>query len=87
MKGKTLATVDYLVHRTDLPFSSGVMSCSLPPKFKIPQMEALNGTKDPLDLLETYKTLMHLQAIPGEIMCKAFPTTLKSSIQIWLKKI
>ena len=40
-------------------------------------MENYDGNKDPLDLLESFKTLMHLQGILDEIMCRAFPTTLK----------
>jgi len=35
-----------------------------------------NGSQDPLDHLESFKTLMHLQGVSDEIMCKAFPTTL-----------
>ena len=27
--------------------------------------------------LESFKTLMHLQGVADEIMCRAFPTTLK----------
>lgn len=40
-------------------------------------MEVFEGTKDPLDHLEIYKTFMNLQALLDEIMCKTFPFTLK----------
>ena len=46
------------------------------------QIESYDGVKDPLDHLETFKTLMHLQGVPDEIMCRAFPTTLKGATRI-----
>jgi len=30
---------------------------------------------------------MHLQGVPDEIMCGAFPTTLKAPARVWLRKI
>ena len=30
---------------------------------------------------------MHLQGIPDEIMCKAFPTTLKGPTKVWFGKL
>ena len=50
-------------------------------------MEAYDETKDPLDHLESFKTLMHLQGVPNEIMCRAFPTTLKGPARVWFSKI
>ena len=76
-KGRVSSDLDDLVNRTDSPFTIPVNSCPLPQKFRMPQIESYNGVKDPLDHLETFKTLMHLQGIPDEIMCKAFPITLK----------
>ncbi|XP_030923137.1 uncharacterized protein LOC115950023 [Quercus lobata] len=45
------------------------------------RVESYNGFKDPLDHLESFKTLMHLQGMANEIMCRAFPTTLKGLVQ------
>ena len=50
-------------------------------------MENYDGSKDPLDHLEFFKTLMHLQGIPDEIVCRTFPTTLKGSARIWFSKL
>lgn len=46
-------------------------------------MEIFDGDKDILNHLEAYKTHMNLQATPDEIMCQAFPTTIKGSPLVW----
>ena len=40
-----------------------------------------------MDHLESFKTLMHLQGIPEEIMCRVFPTTLKGPTKVWFSKL
>ena len=77
LKGRVSSDLDDLVNKTDLPFTIPVNSCPLPQKFRMPQIESYDGINDPLDHLKTFKTLMHFQGIPDEIMCRAFPTTLK----------
>ena len=69
--------IEDLVHRTDLPFTASINGHPLPPKFKMPSLDSYDGTRDPFDHISTFKTIMHLQGFPDEIMCKAFPTTLK----------
>ncbi|XP_058223097.1 uncharacterized protein LOC131332815 [Rhododendron vialii] len=87
IKAQTPAMVEELVQNTDSPFTSKVMGLPLPKKFKMPQLETFNGSTDPLDHLETYKSLMHLQAVPDEVMCRAFPVTLKGSARAWFNKL
>ena len=77
LRGRVSSDLGDLVHRTDLPFTASVTSFPFPPKFRMPYLETYNGSKDPLDHLESFKTLMHLQGVVDEIMCMAFPTTLK----------
>ena len=60
LKGRVSTGLDDLVNRTDSPFTTSVNSFPLPPKFQMPQIESYDGVKDPLDHLETFKTLMHL---------------------------
>ena len=60
LKGRVSSDLDDLVNRTDSPFTIPVNSCPLPQKFRMPQVESYDGVKDPLDHLETFKTLMHL---------------------------
>ncbi|XP_058185743.1 uncharacterized protein LOC131302968 [Rhododendron vialii] len=79
--------VEELVQNTDSPFTPEVMELLLPRKFKMPQLETFNGSADPLDHLETYKSLMHLQVVPDEMMCQAFQVALKGSARAWFNKL
>ena len=59
LKGRVSNDLDKLVHQIDLPFTAPVTSFPFTAKFCMPQIEAWDGSKDPLDLLESFKTLMH----------------------------
>ena len=69
--------IEDLVHQTDSFFTASINGHPLPPKFKMPSLDSYDGTRDPFDHIVTFKTTMHLQGVPDEIMCRAFPTTLK----------
>ena len=60
LKGRLSSNLDNLVHRTNLPFTTSINSFPLPQKFHMPQIKSYDGVKDPLDHIETFKTLMHL---------------------------
>ena len=60
LKGRVSSDLDDLVNKTDSPFTIPINSCPLPQKFQMPQIESYDGLKNPLDHLETFKTLMHL---------------------------
>ena len=68
-KGGVSSDLDELVHWTDSPFTPLVTSFPFPLKFRMPQVETYDGSKDPLDHLESFKTLVHLQGVVDEIMC------------------
>ena len=87
LKGRVSSNLDDLVHRTDLPFTASINSFPLPLKFRMPQVENYDGNKDPLDHLESFKALMHLQGVPDENMCRAFPTMLKGPARIWFSRL
>ena len=61
LKGRVSRDLDDLVNQTGSPFTAPVNSFPLPHKFRMPQIESYDEVKDPLDHLETFKTLMHLQ--------------------------
>ena len=58
-----------------------------PVKFRMPQIEAYDGSKDLLDHLESFKTLINLEGVPDEIICRSFPTTLKGLVRIWFSRL
>ncbi|XP_065619665.1 uncharacterized protein LOC136068131 [Quercus suber] len=73
LKGRVSSNLNDLVNRTDSPFTAPI--------------ESYDKVKDPLDHLETFKTLMHLQGVADEIICRAFPTTLKGPTRIWFNRL
>ena len=79
--------VEDLVHQTDSPFIASINNHPLPSKFKMPSLDSYDGTRDPCDHIATFKTTMHLQGVPDEIMCRAFLTTLKGPARVWFSKI
>ena len=87
LRGWVSSYLDDLVHWTDFLFTVPVTSFPLPSKFRMPQVENYDRSKDPLDHLESFKTLMHLQGEPDEIMCRAFPTKLKGPARIWFSRL
>ena len=58
-------------------FTISIRDKPLPTKFKMPSIDTFDGTIDPVDHVEAYRTRMILHAFPDEIMCRAFPVTLK----------
>ena len=87
MKDKGGENLDGMIQRTDSPFTTKVLNRPFSPKFHLPQLESYDGSKDPLDHIESFKTLMLLQMTPDKVMCKAFPTTLKGVARVWFSKI
>ena len=79
--------MDDLIHKTDSLFTASITSHPLPSKFKMSTLDSYDETRDPCDHIATFKTTMHLQEVPDEIMCRAFPTTLKGSAQVWFDKL
>ncbi|XP_030923042.1 uncharacterized protein LOC115949920 [Quercus lobata] len=87
LKGRVSNDLDDLVNRTNSLFTASVNCFPLPHKFRMPHTDSYNGIKDPLDHLETFKTLMQLQGVADEIMCRAFLTTLKGAARIWFSRL
>ena len=86
LKGRVLNDLDELVHQTDSPFTAPVTSFPILLKFCMSQIKAYDGSKDPLDHRESFKTIIHLQGVGDEIMCRALPTTLKGLARVWFSR-
>ena len=50
-------------------------------------VESYDRSKDPLNHLESFKTLMYLQGVADKIMCRAFLTTLKGPARVWFSRL
>ena len=87
IKGKTDRSLDRMVRATDSPFTMKILECPVPSKFQLPQLEPFDRLKDPQDHLNTIKTTLGLQQLPGEILCHSFLTTLKGAARKWFTKI
>ena len=87
VREKTERSVDRLVRATNSPFTTAVLGCLVPSKFRLPQLEPFDGLKDPQDHLNTFKTTLGPQQPPDEILCRSFPTTLKGAAREWFTKL
>ena len=87
VKDRAIENLNGMIRKTDSPFTTEVLNHPLPPKFRLTQLESFDDSRDPLDHIETFKTLMLLQMTPNEVMCRAFRTTLKGVARVWFNKI
>ena len=87
IKGRAPDTMDTLVQQTESPCTPEVLHYPLPTKFRMPQLEAFDGAKDPVDHLNTYKNQMELHGYPDPVRCRAFATTLKGPAMAWFNRI
>ena len=60
IKGKMDQSLDRIVRKTDSPFTLAIQECSVPSKFRLPQLKPFDGLKDPLDHLNTFKMTLGL---------------------------
>ena len=80
-------TMDTLVQQTESPFTAEVLHFPLPVKFRMPQVEAFDGVKDPVDHLNTYKNQMELHGYQDPVRCRAFAITLKGPGLAWFNRL
>ena len=87
VRGRASDTMDTLVQQTESPFTAEVLHFPLPAKFKMPQVEAFDGVRDPVDHLNTYKNQMELHWYQDLIRCRAFSITLKGPALAWFNRL
>ena len=87
IKGQAPVSMDTLVQQTESPFTAGVLHFPLPAKFRMPQVETFDGTKDPINHLNTYKNQMELHGYQDPIRCRAFSITLKGPALVWFNRL
>ncbi|GFZ21700.1 hypothetical protein Acr_29g0008620 [Actinidia rufa] len=81
-------TVDTLIRQTEPSFTGRILRARISSKFKLPtQLGIYEGKTDPMDHLDSYKSLMLLQGCSDEVMCKAFSAILKGPARSWFRKL
>ena len=87
VKGRTPDSMDTLVQQTESPFIAEVLHFPIPAKFRMPQVEAFDGSRDPVDHLNTYKNQMELHGYQDPVRCRAFAITLKGPALAWFNRL
>jgi len=65
------------------PFSWEIMEAPRSKKVKMPSIESFDGTTDPYNHLDVYKTQMYIQDVDDAICCRHFPTALRGITKKW----
>ena len=87
VKGRAPDSMDTLVQQTEFSFAAEVLHFPLPAKFRMLQIEAFDGMKDPVDHLNTYKNQMELHGYQDPVRCRAFAITLKGPTLAWFNML
>ena len=87
VNGRAPDSMDTLVQQTESSFTAEVLHFPFPAKFKMPQIEAFDGTKDLVDHLNTYKNQMELHGYHDHVRCRAFAITLKGLALAWFNRL
>ncbi|KAK2999842.1 hypothetical protein RJ639_023860 [Escallonia herrerae] len=69
------------------PFTEEIDLFPTPPNFKMPPCESYDGTGDPMEHLARFTSGMNLHLVPDQIMCRAFPVTLKGAAHVWFQHL
>ena len=87
VRGRAPHTMDTLVQQTESPFTVEVLHFPLPAKFRMPQVEAFDGVRDPVDHLNTYKNQMELHGYQDPVRCRDFAITIKGLALAWFNRL
>ncbi|KAK3008068.1 hypothetical protein RJ639_013511 [Escallonia herrerae] len=69
------------------PFAKDIEFFPTPANFKMPQCDSYDGTGDPMEHLARFTSCMNLNLVPNQIMCRAFPVTLKRAAHAWFQHL
>ena len=87
VRGRAPNSMDTLVQQTESLFTAKVLHFPLRAKFRMPQVEAFDGARDPVDHLNTYKNQMELHGYQDTEQCRALAITLKGPSLAWFKRL
>ena len=76
------------VEDDEMPFLEYIMSMKLSRGFKPPtDMEPYDGSFDPQEHMDTFKSKMALAGASDPVRCRAFPITLKKAALKWYNSL
>ena len=78
---------NYASTETESPFCSRITRFSTPRKFKQPYLDSYNSLGSPVDHVRTYKAQIAIATNVDELLCLAFPSTLKDSATQWFHSL
>ena len=87
VRGRAPDNMDTLVQQNESPFTAEVLHFPLPAKFRMPQVKAFDGVRDPVDHLNTYKNQMELHGYQDPVRCRDFAITLKGPALAWFNRL
>ena len=87
VKGRASDSMDTLVQQTESSFTAEVLHFPLLAKFRLPQIEAFDGAKEPFNHLNTYNNQMELHGYQDPVRCRAFAITLKGPTLSWFNRL
>ena len=87
VKGRAPDSMDTLVQQTKSPFTTEVLHFPLPLKFRMSQVEEFDGTKDPVDHMNTYKNQMEMHGYQDPVQYRSFAITLKGPTLAWFNRL
>ncbi|KAL5557551.1 hypothetical protein UlMin_039787 [Ulmus minor] len=78
--------VKNLLEETESPFSEDIRAAPMPPRLKLHDLK-YDGTGDPAEHLETYKSWMELNSATNAFQCRAFVITLTGIARRWFRTL
>ncbi|KAL5544991.1 hypothetical protein UlMin_008775 [Ulmus minor] len=75
-----------LLEETESPFSEDIRAAPMPLHLKLPDLK-YDGTEDPAEHLETYKSWMELNSATNAFQCRAFVITLTGIARRWFRTL
>ena len=87
VKGRASDSMDTLVQQAESPLTAEVLHFPPPAKFRMPLIEAFDGTKDLVDHLNTYKNQMEMHGYQDPVRCIAFAIMLKGPTLAWFNRL